>query len=519
MSFIHTLLTPKRIIDRYIDALGMYRVVTLSLTSLAVVAIILSSVGLVPYLWYELLLSLAIACGVALGANIILGKLFRVVPNNESALITALIIFFLVLPAEWARLELSFIVATAAFFAVLSKYVIAYRKQHLLNPAAAGVLGVALLYMVWPLPPGYFETTWWIGQPILFIPLLLTTYMVVSKVRKWTPVLAFLSVAFIVFLFEEWRFTGELLTGWERFWLSGPSLFLATFMLTEPFTMPATKVRQGWYGALVGFLSQTTLFLPVLKMTPELALVLANALLYPWSLRQKLYLELIEKRLVADSTYEFVFKKPKNFTFTAGQYLEWMLPHESDSRGPRRYFTIASSPSESVVRLALKVMEKGSSYKQALMQLTPGSTVIASQLAGDFVLPKRPGQKLGFIAGGIGVTPFVSHVRYMRDTQTHFDTAFLYCANTTAELAYADEFKAAGAIMPLTFIPVIAKEAVESPLEQGFVTVEMLERRVSDFKERHWYLSGPPGMVNAYDALLKKAGVKKITKDFFPGLA
>jgi len=72
-----------------------------------------------------------------------------------------------------------------------------------------------------------------------------------------------------------------------------------------------------------------------------------------------------------------------------------MLPHKQvDSRGPRRYFTIASSPTESVVRLALKVVPagsdmRGSSYKQALLQLDEGQEIIVSQLAGDFTLPKR----------------------------------------------------------------------------------------------------------------------------------
>jgi len=58
-------------------------------------------------------------------------------------------------------------------------------------------------------------------------------------------------------------------------------------------------------------------------------------------------------------------------------------------------------------------------------------------------------------------------------------------------------------------------------MEKGYITKELLERRVPDYKERFWYLSGPPPMVNAYDVLLKKNGVKgsMITKDFFPGLA
>ena len=199
-----------------------------------------------------------------------------------------------------------------------------------------------------------------------------------------------------------------------------------------------------------------------------------------------------------------------------------MLPHEqSDSRGIRRYFTIASSPTESEVRLALKVVDGGSSYKQKLMQLDEGETIIASQLAGDFLLPSNKTKKLGFIAGGIGVTPFASHIKYMQDSDVQHDTKLLYCTNTSGELAYLSNFNEAAETIPLEVIPVIAKEDVEPPYENGFVTKEMLEQRVPDYKDRHWYLSGPPPMVNAYDKLLREVGVpgRQITKDFFPGLA
>ncbi len=281
--------------------------------------------------------------------------------------------------------------------------------------------------------------------------------------------------------------------------------------------MPPTRRTQVVYGVLVGFLMHTTLFADMFPMTPELALVLGNLAMQPFRLKQKLFLKFISKREVAKDTYEFTFTKPAGFSYKAGQYLEWMLPHSSDSRGERRYFTIASAPTEEHIRLALKIVENGSTYKQALLALDEGEKIICSQLAGDFLLPEKNEKKLGFIAGGIGVTPFSSHLTYMQDSGKVFDTVLLYCVNTTPELAYEHVFEEMSDNVSL--IPVIAKEDVAPPMEQGYVTEEMLERRVPDYKERHWYLSGPPPMVNAYSKLLKSLGVKKITKDFFPGLA
>jgi ferredoxin-NADP reductase len=416
--------------------------------------------------------------------------------------------------------------------AIASKFVFVYRKQHLANPAATGAVVAAVGYALIP-GLGSFESLWWIGTPELFIPTALLGILIVSKVRKWVPVGAFLVVAFVVFVAEGWRFAGEvvgvagvidvILSETSVFWLSAPYAFLAAFMLTEPFTMPPRKQLQAGYGAFVGLLATTTLFSPFFKMTPELALVIGNLAFFPSTIRQKLFLIFKEQRQLAERTFEFVFKKPAGFTFVAGQYLEWMLPHpKPDSRGVRRYFTIASAPTEPDVRLALRVPEKPSSYKAALMQLTPGQSVIASQLAGDFVLPPEHTEPVAMVAGGIGVTPFRSHLAYLSAARRPQDVVLFYCNNTAAEICYQDEWDYFASVVPLRVIHVLAKESVAGPnYEQGFLTADLIKRRTPDYRDRIWYLSGPPGMVNAYDKLLREMGVKgtKIVKDFFPGLA
>ena len=75
--------------------------------------------------------------------------------------------------------------------------------------------------------------------------------------------------------------------------------------------------------------------------------------------------------------------------------MEWMLPHSHpDTRGTRRYFTIASSPTEEYMRLGVKMFDKPSSFKKALVSMNVGDSMTASQLAGEFVLPK---DKRGFL--------------------------------------------------------------------------------------------------------------------------
>jgi ferredoxin-NADP reductase len=342
------------------------------------------------------------------------------------------------------------------------------------------------------------------------------------KVRKLVPVLTFFIAGFAMYVLEGLKGGAEVSTMIVPFFTMYPALFLGFFMLTEPFTMPPTKKLQAGYGALVGVLSNTSLFNPFVVMLPELALLIGNVVFYPATLRRKLFLKLESKSEIAANTWEFVFSKPTRMVFQAGQYLEWMLPHSSaDLRGIRRYFTIAASPTENKIRLALKITTPGSSYKTSLLSLPIGGTMIASQRAGDFILPADSSKKIAMVAGGIGVTPFRSHIKYMMDTQSVTNTILFYCANTKADIAFGDIWSEATAQLPFTLVPVLAKEAESSEFETGFLTADILQRRCPALLERMWYVSGPPPMVTATVKTLRTLGVSRnrIVQDFFPGLA
>ena len=504
-------MTPLKLIEEFLDGVTMYRAVLYALVVLVISAFGLSVVDIFVYTPLELLVSLGVTTATALIVNKVFALLFKVPTNYESALITGGIIYFLFLPTIFV-LEL-LVIALATALAVASKYILAWRKQHIVNPAAFGAFTVALL--------GFDPALWWVGSPLLFIPMLIVGVLVVMKVRKWTPVLSFVVVGFLVYSVEAVQFGLNPITEAPAYFLSWPTLFLATIMLTEPFTMPPTKRLQCVYGGLVGVLSSTTLLSPVIAMTPELALIVGNIAMYPFTLRQKLYLTLIETKTIAANTLEFVFQKPKGLYFKAGQYLEWTLGHESpDKRGIRRYFTIASSPTEGTVNLAARFVEQGSSYKDALETFKPGDVIVASQLAGDFMLPKDDSVKCALVAGGIGVTPFRSHIKEWLDTDSSRPLDLYYCNNVEADIAYRALFETANEREHFSLIHVLSKEEVVG-MEHGYITADMIKQHTPDWQERVWYLSGPPPMVYAYTALLREMGLPRgqIVRDFFPGLA
>jgi ferredoxin-NADP reductase len=183
-----------------------------------------------------------------------------------------------------------------------------------------------------------------------------------------------------------------------------------------------------------------------------------------------------------------------------------------DRRGNRRYFTIASAPSERDVRLGVKFYENSSTFKKNLFALKAGDHVMAGQLAGDFTLPEDPSKKLVFIAGGIGITPFRSMIKHLLDNNQKRDIVVFYSIRIASERAYGDILQLAQQELGI--------KVIESVTEiSGRLTAEQIQSQVSDYKDRIFYLSGPQGMVKGFESSLQTLGVPhlQIKKDFFPG--
>ena len=231
--------------------------------------------------------------------------------------------------------------------------------------------------------------------------------------------------------------------------------------------------------------------------------------------KSRYVLTLKEKKSEGTGTYDFIFKPDKKLWFRPGQYLEWTLGHErSDGRGNRRYFTIASAPTEKEVHLGVKFHEPSSSFKKKLLSMQPGDTIIAGQLAGDFTLPKNSKQKLAFIAGGIGITPFRSMIKNLVDRNEQRDAILFYSNRTAAEISYREVFDEA--------LERIGMRTVYTITEGGNrLTADAIKKEIPDYRRRMFYISGTHAMTNAFEGTLREMGVpsRHIKTDFFPGFA
>ena len=497
-------------IDGILNAITMYRLMLYYLIFLLAVASVLSFFSFFPFNFLQLLLSTAVILLTCYITNKFFSLIFKIPANIESAYISALILVFIVLPAKTAS-ELVFIILVG-IIAMASKYILAINKKHIFNPAAIAVFITSIFSL------GY--ATWWIGNQWMLPAVLIGGLLILRKIKKFSMVSGFLTVFLIATLSFSFINGSDLFKTLWGIILDSPILFFSFVMLVEPLTLPAAKKMQILYAVLVGVLSGSQFSIGPIYSTYETALVAGNIFSYFVSFKRRLVLILKEKIQMAPDIFEFVFAPNHKFTFIPGQYMEWTLSHKrTDSRGNRRYFTIAASPTEDNVRLGVRIdPDSSSSFKKALLSLTPGSKIYAGQLAGDFILPKNKSQKLVFIAGGIGITPFRSMIKNLIDKKENRDIVLFYVCSQESEFVFKDVF-AKAQDFGLKTVYVCSHPSESWKGRSGRIDGKMIKEGAPDFKNRTYYLSGPNAMVEAYKKMLGELGIRlnKIVTDYFPG--
>ena len=501
-----------KFIDDILNRVTMYRLVLYYLIALILGAFIFGIFGILPYDPTALAFSTVLIIAVCAFTNWIFARAFDAVTNVESVYITALILVLIITPTTASDPAGVGFLIFASVWAMASKYLFAIGKRHIFNPAA---FAVALTAIVINEP-----ATWWIGGTIAMMPLVVGGgLLIVRKIRRFDLFLSFAIVAFATIIATS--SPADYMTAIIQTILHSSFFFLAFVMLTEPLTTPPTATLRILYGAIVGFLFAPNIHIGTFYLTPEIALLVGNVFSYAVSPKGRYVLTLSGIEQVATNVYDFVFTPDRRFSFHPGQYLEWTLGHRHpDDRGNRRYFTIASAPSERSVHLGVKFYDPSSTFKRALAAMKIGDKISAAHLAGGFVLPKKRETKLVFIAGGIGITPFRSMIHYLLDMKEARPITVLYANRMSADIAYKDILDRARAELDIKTIYSLSAEKASTPgMVNGPIDATLIARTVPDYRERTFFISGPRAMVVAFKRTLIGMGVSrfKIKSDFFPG--
>lgn len=215
--------------------------------------------------------------------------------------------------------------------------------------------------------------------------------------------------------------------------------------------------------------------------------------------------KIIDKKEIATSTLQITFQVNEEFTFKPGQYITVVLANI------KKYFSIVNSPDEKgIITIATRLRD--SDFKKTLKELPLGSTVELGPISGSFVLPEDNTRLLVFIAGGIGITPYMSMLRYVKNHNLNYKITLLYSNKDQAGTAYFEEVQKFKSILTMTEDSAWAGE--KRRIDAGFI-----KEYFPDLNANAYFVVGPPPMVEAVQKTLLEAGVEinNITIENFTG--
>jgi len=222
-------------------------------------------------------------------------------------------------------------------------------------------------------------------------------------------------------------------------------------------------------------------------------------------------IKLKRHELVAEGTMAFHFERPANFKFKAGQAIGITLtsPSETDAEGNTRAFSIVSAPFEDELVVATRL--RNTAFKRALSQLLPGSSVKLNGPFGSFGLHDNPESPAVFLAGGIGITPFVSIIRQAAHDRLPHRLFLFYSNKRPEDAAFLSELQHLEETNPnyrlIGTMTALQNSSQAWAGETGHICAELLRKVVGQIKGPVYYIAGPSAMVATLREMLKGVGI------------
>lgn len=231
-----------------------------------------------------------------------------------------------------------------------------------------------------------------------------------------------------------------------------------------------------------------------------------------------------EKKEVAKDTLLVNFDLlGERISFKPGQYFFITLlnpPYtDNDEKGSRRHFSVVSSPIQNdIITMATRIRES-SAFKKSLKELAVGSVVEIGPIQGSFVLPQDSTFPLVLIAGGIGITPFMSMLKFAFEKSLPLDLTLAYSNKNRESTAFFEELQQFKKEHQ-NFNLILTMTEDDSWIgEKGRIDENFIKKYFQDLNTKKYMIAGPPPMVDATYNVLLSSGVDplNIKKENFSG--
>jgi len=193
--------------------------------------------------------------------------------------------------------------------------------------------------------------------------------------------------------------------------------------------------------------------------------------------------------------------------FKAGQYLA--MSFESGSKpSPMRCFSIVSSPAESNIRLG---MRSSGVYTKKLAHLKPGTNIYLQGPFGEFTV-KQSTQDVVMMAAGIGITPFISILKDLTETNAPINAYLIYSSRNNQNIPFYDELTQLSAKNPrikVLYTSENGQKNTNAKIYTGKVNKELLDKLTNNrYDGREWMICGPAKYMSSITKILQDNGVR-----------
>lgn len=199
---------------------------------------------------------------------------------------------------------------------------------------------------------------------------------------------------------------------------------------------------------------------------------------------------------ITPDVLQIVVEKPDHYLFTPGQATEVAI-NQPGWQEERRPFTFTCLPTDHYLEFTIKTYPARKGVTSRLLQLKPGDELVLHDVWGAIAY-KGEGT---FIAGGAGITPFLSIFRHLHSINKIGHNRLIFANKTKADIIHEQELTN---LLGPAFINILSDETVPG-IATGMITEKFLKEHIDRF-DQTFYVCGPPPMMDAVLGYLAKLG-------------
>jgi ferredoxin-NADP reductase len=218
----------------------------------------------------------------------------------------------------------------------------------------------------------------------------------------------------------------------------------------------------------------------------------------------------VKIKAITNATHDvlqIVTEKPRQYTFTPGQATEIAI-NKNGWKAKKRPFTFTCLPDNDYLEFTIKTYPSHKGVTNELLHLKINDELILHDIFGAIAY-KGEGV---FIAGGAGVTPFISIFRYLQSKKEIGNNKLIFANKTKADIILEEEFKK---LLGNNFINILSDEKAHG-YANGQITEAFIKAHCGGLN-KIFYICGPPPMMEAIEKQLANLRVheRSIVKESF----